>query len=65
GDTARAHDKVGSGIGLTIAKAIAETHGGSLTASSEGPGQGTTFTLTLPTSPGNQRGRDATGGSIR
>ena len=51
GDTARAHDKAGSGIGLTIAKAIAEAHGGSLTASSAGRDQGASFTLTLPTSP--------------
>ena len=31
---------------LTIAKAIAEAHGGSLTASSPGSDQGATFTLT-------------------
>ncbi|MFZ1412119.1 MAG: HAMP domain-containing sensor histidine kinase [Micropruina sp.] len=48
GDTARDRDAGGSGIGLTIAKALAETHGGSLTASSEGPGRGSSFVLTLP-----------------
>ncbi|MGC4154546.1 MAG: HAMP domain-containing sensor histidine kinase, partial [Propionicimonas sp.] len=48
GDTARTSDKAGSGIGLTIARALAEAHGGSLTATSPGLGQGATFILTLP-----------------
>lgn len=39
----------GSGIGLTIARGIARAHGGELVARSAGPGQGATFTLTLPT----------------
>ena len=38
----------GSGIGLTIAKALAEAHGGSLTATSDGEGTGATLRLTLP-----------------
>ena len=38
----------GSGIGLTIARDIARAHGGEVTASSAGPGQGATFMLTLP-----------------
>mmetsp|Transcript_18094 Transcript_18094/g.30393 ORF Transcript_18094/g.30393 Transcript_18094/m.30393 type:complete len:987 (-) Transcript_18094:113-3073(-) len=38
----------GSGLGLYIAKGIAEQHGGSLVVSSPGLGQGTTFTLMLP-----------------
>jgi CheY-like chemotaxis protein len=38
----------GSGLGLYIAKGIVEQHGGVLSASSEGLGLGTTFTLTLP-----------------
>ncbi|HSV15944.1 MAG TPA: ATP-binding protein, partial [Tepidisphaeraceae bacterium] len=38
----------GLGLGLTIGKAIAEMHGGSLTASSEGRGRGATMTLRLP-----------------
>jgi two-component system sensor histidine kinase BaeS len=48
-DPARAvQDGGGSGLGLTIARAIAEDHGGSLTAASRGAGQGSTFTLSLP-----------------
>lgn len=38
----------GSGLGLYIAKGILEQHGGTLTASSEGLGKGTTFCVTLP-----------------
>ena len=38
----------GSGIGLTIARGIARGHGGDVTASSPGPGQGANFTLALP-----------------
>ncbi|MFZ5849904.1 MAG: sensor histidine kinase [Actinomycetota bacterium] len=38
----------GSGIGLTIARALVEAHGGTLTAASAGPGTGATFTVTLP-----------------
>lgn len=39
----------GSGIGLSIARTIAHAHGGELVAASDGPNQGSTFTLTLPT----------------
>ena len=48
-DSARSRDQGGSGIGLTIAEAIAQAHGGSLRAESDGPGRGATFTLRLPT----------------
>jgi two-component system sensor histidine kinase BaeS len=43
----------GSGIGLTICRAIVEAHGGDITAASDGPGRGTTLTVDLPaTAPG-------------
>jgi PAS domain S-box-containing protein len=38
----------GLGLGLSIVRYIAEAHGGSITAQSEGRGKGATFTLTLP-----------------
>lgn len=41
----------GTGIGLTIARAIAEAHHGSLEAFSEGPGHGARFCLRLPAAP--------------
>lgn len=48
GDTARDRDGRGSGIGLTISRAIVEAHGGHLTARSDGPGFGATFTVEVP-----------------
>ncbi|MGZ8715628.1 MAG: sensor histidine kinase [Gaiellaceae bacterium] len=48
-DSARTRDRGGSGIGLTIARAIAEAHGGALRAESDGAGRGARFICTLPT----------------
>jgi signal transduction histidine kinase len=47
-DAARDREQGGAGIGLAIAKALVEAHQGRITASSCGPGTGTTFTITLP-----------------
>jgi two-component system CheB/CheR fusion protein len=41
----------GLGLGLAIARATVEAHGGTLVARSEGPGRGATFSVTLPRSP--------------
>ncbi|MGA7398682.1 MAG: HAMP domain-containing sensor histidine kinase [Candidatus Sulfotelmatobacter sp.] len=44
-----AHVK-GTGLGLFIVKAIAQKHGGKVSAASEGEGEGTTITMELPRS---------------
>jgi PAS domain S-box-containing protein len=42
----------GLGLGLAICKALAEFHGGSISAQSAGPNQGSTFVVTVPASEG-------------
>ena len=46
-DKARTRDDSGFGLGLAIARSIAEEHGGTLSAASD-EASGTTFTLALP-----------------
>jgi histidine kinase len=47
-DKSRSRAGGGSGIGLTIAKHLVESHGGVITAASSGVGQGSTFSIRLP-----------------
>lgn len=47
-DQARSHGIGGTGLGLAITRAIVESHGGTISASSDGPGRGTTVTIRVP-----------------
>lgn len=46
-DSGRSREQGGSGLGLNIARWVAESHGGHISVTSE-PGVGTTFTVRLP-----------------
>jgi signal transduction histidine kinase len=48
GDRSLARSEGGLGIGLTIVRKLAEMHGGSVEAHSEGPGKGSEFIVHLP-----------------
>lgn len=47
-DASRDRRRGGSGIGLAIAKALVEAHGGGISVTSAGLGRGTTFTVRIP-----------------
>ena len=48
GDASMARERGGLGLGLSIARQLAEMHGGTIEAASGGLGLGSTFTLKLP-----------------
>ncbi len=50
GDASTTRQHGGLRLGLSIVKHLAELHGGSIRAKSAGPGQGSTFILSLPLS---------------
>ena len=52
-DKSRARASGGSGIGLTIARHLAEAHGGQIWAESDGLGQGSQFIFLLPLAQGS------------
>jgi two-component system, OmpR family, sensor histidine kinase BaeS len=62
-DPARSRALGGSGIGLTIAKALVEAHDGRIWAASAGPGHGATFSFTLPIADQNDVRHDPTASS--
>jgi signal transduction histidine kinase len=47
--------KEGLGLGLWISRTIVNAHGGTIRARSRGPGQGATFIIILPCSPGSKK----------
>jgi signal transduction histidine kinase len=52
----------GLGLGLALARGLAELHGGTLTARSDGPGRGSEFTVRLPDQRAAPRPPDPAGG---
>ena len=54
-DTSAAPRNGGIGLGLAIVRQLVEMHGGSVAVTSEGPGEGSEFTVTLPSLPQEDR----------
>lgn len=59
-DTARDREHGGAGIGLSIARALVEAHGGTIGAESEGIGRGASMVITLPATPAPMKKRAPT-----
>jgi signal transduction histidine kinase len=54
-DTGASREFPGLGIGLALARHLVELHGGTIKATSGGPGHGSTFTVALPAGQHNTR----------
>jgi signal transduction histidine kinase len=52
-------DMEGTGIGLALVKRIIDVHGGRIWIESDGPGQGTTVSLTLPRTRFGTKGEES------
>ncbi len=52
-DTSLERSVGGLGIGLTLVRSLVEMHGGTVSVSSDGPGQGSEFVVRLPALPAN------------
>jgi PAS domain S-box-containing protein len=63
-DSAAAHSQGGQGIGLALAKGLVELHGGTIHATSEGPGRGSEFTVCVPLTPPEGSGTQTDAGPV-
>src|SRR5690606_24828526 len=54
-----ARDRGGLGVGLTLARRLVEMHGGTITAHSDGAGDGSRFEVRVPLAPAPAAGLDA------
>jgi two-component system CheB/CheR fusion protein len=59
GNQSIARSEGGLGIGLTLLRSLVELHKGRVDVQSDGPGTGSTFTVTLPLAPAHTQGHDA------
>ena len=59
GDRALDRGEGGLGVGLTLARKLMTMHGGTVTASSAGPGRGSEFVVRMPLAPAAEEARAA------
>ena len=64
GDSARTRTRGGLGLGLAIVKHLAELHGGTITAASDGLDLGSRFEIVFPSSPPLDAARAADQGAV-